>query len=102
MLIAEQEKRLLEQLPDLVQAYPELQAGIRNATSQGVMRWGAAQPRNHPLPTRLQWCSQSRLGFCGDWIEGEGFGRAEGALHSAVTLAERLTTSNRNRNEYVL
>jgi predicted NAD/FAD-dependent oxidoreductase len=30
------------------------------------------------------------MGFCGDAIAGLGFGRVEGALRSAETLADRL------------
>jgi predicted NAD/FAD-dependent oxidoreductase len=54
------------------------------------MRWGASQPLDFPLPTSLQWCEQSSVGFCGDWIAGPGFGMAEGALQSAVDLAAQL------------
>tara|TARA_Y100000385_G_C12843079_1_gene529665 strand:+ start:219 stop:386 length:168 start_codon:yes stop_codon:yes gene_type:complete len=54
------------------------------------MRWGASQPLDFPLPTSLQWCEKSSVGFCGDWIAGSGFGMAEGALQSAVDLAAQL------------
>jgi predicted NAD/FAD-dependent oxidoreductase len=60
----------------------------------GVMRWGAAQPLNHPVPSHLQWCHQSAVGFCGDWIEGPHFGTGEGAIRSGVALAERLTADS--------
>jgi predicted NAD/FAD-dependent oxidoreductase len=35
-------------------------------------------------------CEASRVGFCGDVIDAEGFGRVEGALRSAELLAGRL------------
>ena len=80
----------MELLPELLKAFPALMRQWPQARSLGVMRWGASQPLNHPLPTSLQWCMASNIGFCGDWIEGAGFGRAEGALRSGVALAELL------------
>lgn len=62
-----------------------------------LMRWGAAFPLaagsgagTAGLPTDLQLCPASRIGFCGDAIAGSGFGRVEGALRSAEALAARL------------
>jgi hypothetical protein len=52
------------------------------------MRWGAAQPLDQGMPKTLQWCPKTRVGFCGDWIAGPGFGMAEGALQSGLDLAE--------------
>ena len=72
---------------------PSLQAACRQATSLGVMRWGASQPLDHPLQKRLQWCPISAVGFCGDFVEGTGFGRAQGALESGVLLANRLVSA---------
>ncbi len=92
-LINAQEKRLRLLLPELIQAIPGLQlmsSDVNRLETLGIMRWGAAQPLNWPLPRRLQWCPASNIGFCGDWIEGPGFGRAEGALDSGVQLAEQL------------
>ena len=51
---------------------------------------GHPRPLNNPLPQELQWCPTSAVGFCGDWIAGPGFGRAEGAISSGVNLAEQL------------
>ncbi|MEB3275414.1 MAG: NAD(P)-binding protein, partial [Cyanobacteriota bacterium] len=45
-----------------------------------LMRWGAAFPRPPGLPTELQLCPDSRIGFCGDVVAGEGLGRVEGAI----------------------
>ena len=89
-LMAQEQQRLVELLPELVQGLPVVSAALSQATPLGVMRWGASRPLNHPLPAELQWCPTSAVGFCGDWIEGPGFGRAEGAISSGVNLAERL------------
>ena len=55
-----------------------------------LMRWGAAFPQPPGLPAELMVCEASRVGFCGDVIAAEGFGRVEGALRSAELLAGRL------------
>ncbi len=55
-----------------------------------LMRWGGAFPMAPGLPEDLALCPASRIGFCGDGIEGPGFGRVEGSLRSAAALAERL------------
>ena len=55
-----------------------------------LMRWGAAFPQAPGLDPGLSLCSASRIGFCGDAIAGPGFGRVEGALRSAESLAARL------------
>ena len=94
--MAVQQERLSRLIPDLIRNIPGLEgisANGLNAESLGMMRWGAAQPMDHPLPDDLQWCTASKIGFCGDWIEGPGFGRAEGALISGVALADRLADS---------
>lgn len=88
--IEEQTIRLNGALDSLLNEWPELQSACRNATQLGVMRWGASQPMDHPLPQHLQWCVESRVGFCGDYVGGPGFGRAQGALNSAVELATRI------------
>ena len=77
-------------LPELLQALPVVLAAVNQATPLGVMRWGASRPLNNHLPQELQWCPTSAVGFCGDWIAGPGFGRAEGAISSGVNLAEQL------------
>ena len=82
------EQRLLNVLPDLLRSWPSLQKRVSSARSLGVMRWGAAQPLDQGMPKTLQWCPKTRVGFCGDWIAGPGFGMAEGALQSGLDLAE--------------
>ncbi|AII49051.1 NAD/FAD-dependent oxidoreductase [Synechococcus sp. KORDI-52] len=89
-LLAQEQQRLVDLLPQLLQSLPVVSAALNQATPVGVMRWGASRPLNHPLPQELQWCPTSEVGFCGDWIEGPGFGTAEGAIRSGVNLAEQL------------
>ena len=89
-LLAQEQKRLVSLLPELLQALPVVSAALKQATHLGVMRWGASRPLNHPLNPELQWCPTSAVGFCGDWIKGPGFGTAEGAIRSGVELAEQL------------
>ena len=91
-LLAQEQQRLVELLPELLQALPIVSAALNQAKPLGVMRWGASRPLNNPLPQELQWCPSSAVGFCGDWIAGTGFGRAEGAISSGVNLAEQLHT----------
>ncbi|MCP9929674.1 NAD(P)-binding protein [Cyanobium sp. AMD-g] len=55
-----------------------------------LMRWGAAFPVTPGLPPAAMVCPASRVAFCGDFINGQGFGRIEGALRSAQALAGRL------------
>ncbi|MGB1022790.1 MAG: NAD(P)-binding protein [Synechococcus sp.] len=92
VLLKQEEARLRQLLPQLLQHWPDLQGACEAAESLGVMRWGASRPLDHPLPQSLQWCDASALGFCGDYVEGPGFGRAEGALRSAVNLAQIFVT----------
>ncbi|MEB3331681.1 MAG: NAD(P)-binding protein [Synechococcaceae cyanobacterium] len=65
------------------------------AASRRLMRWGAAFPLGPGLPVELSWCPHSRVGFCGDYISGPGFGRIEGAWRSGEALAERLLAAFR-------
>ena len=89
-LLRQQEQRLRALLPQLLGPWPDLQASIAQAQVLGVMRWGAAQPVAPGLAPQLQWCARSRVGFCGDWIAGPGFAMAEGAIQSALDLADQL------------
>ena len=54
-----------------------------------IMKWRASQPSGFPVPLSLQISEKYRIGFCGDWFEGDGFGRIEGAILSALLLAEK-------------
>jgi len=31
-----------------------------------------------------------KIGFCGDWFEGDGFGRIEGSILSALILEKKI------------
>ena len=53
-----------------------------------IMKWRASQPTKCAVPLSLQFCRKYRIGFCGDWFEGEGFGRIEGSILSALLLAK--------------
>ena len=79
-------------LPELLGPWPSLQRMVTSVHSLGVMRWGAAQPLEQGMPKALQWCNKARVGFCGDWIAGPGFGMAEGALQSGLDLAELIAS----------
>ena len=57
-----------------------------------IMKWRASQPVGCAVPLSLQYIRKYRLGFCGDWFEGEGFGRIEGSILSALKLAEKFKT----------
>ena len=94
VLLESEAKRLEAVLPELLLHWPALRKALKSARSMGVMRWGAAQPLNHPVPSHLQWIHQSAVGFCGDWIEGPHFGTGEGAIRSGVALAEWLTADS--------
>ena len=54
-----------------------------------IMNWRASQPSGVAVPLSLQFSRKSRIGFCGDWFEGDGFGRVEGSILSALTLAKK-------------
>ena len=57
-----------------------------------IMHWRASQPSGCAVPLSLQFSRKYRLGFCGDWFEGEGFGRIEGSILSALILVEKFKT----------
>ena len=54
-----------------------------------IMKWRASQPSGCPVPLSLQFSREHRIGFCGDWFEGEGFGRIEGSILSALELVNK-------------
>jgi predicted NAD/FAD-dependent oxidoreductase len=80
--------------PELLAAWPGLAKVVASATDLGVMRWGAARPLDHPLPSAWQWNAHLRLGLCGDWIEGPGFASAQGAISSGDVLAQQMLRSD--------
>ena len=54
------------------------------------MKWRASQPSGLAVPLSLQFSRKYRIGFCGDWFEGEGFGRTEGSILSALILEKKI------------
>jgi len=54
------------------------------------MKWRASQPSGIAVPLSLQFSRKYRIGFCGDWFEGEGFGRIEGSILSALILEKKI------------
>ena len=60
------------------------------------MEWRASQPSGCSVPLSLQFSSKYRIGFCGDWFEGEGFGRIEGSILSALILEKKFKTHSNN------
>ena len=59
-----------------------------------IMKWRASQPSGFSVPLSLQISRKYRIGFCGDWFEGEGFGRIEGSIQSALILVNKLKALN--------
>ncbi len=57
-----------------------------------IMKWRASQPSGCPVPLSLQFSREYRIGFCGDWFEGEGFSRIEGSILSALILENKFKT----------
>jgi len=55
-----------------------------------IMKWRASQPSGIAVPLSLQFSRRYRIGFCGDWFEGDGFGRIEGSILSALILEKKL------------
>ena len=55
-----------------------------------IMKWRASQPSGIGVPLSLQLSRKYRIGFCGDWFEGEGFGRIEGSILSALILEKKI------------
>jgi len=54
-----------------------------------IMKWRASQPSGCAVPLSLQFSRKYRIGFCGDWFEGEGFARIEGSILSALKLEKK-------------
>ena len=60
--------------------------------AMSIMRWRASQPSGCSVPLSLQFSKKYRIGFCGDWFEGKGFGRIEGSILSALMLVKKFKT----------
>ena len=59
-----------------------------------IMKWRASQPSGAPVPLSFQLSRKYNVGFCGDWFEGEGFGRIEGSILSALILVNKFMYLN--------
>jgi len=57
-----------------------------------IMKWRASQPSGYAIPLSLQFSKKYRIGFCGDWFGGEGFGRIESSILSALMLVKKFKT----------
>lgn len=77
-------------LDALAQALTDLTELPLEGAARQLMRWGAAFPIAPGLDPSHRVCPASAIGFCGDNLSGDGFGRIEGALSSAEALAEEL------------
>jgi len=55
-----------------------------------IMEWRASQPSGLAVPLSLQFSRKYKIGFCGDWFEGDGFGRIEGSILSALILEKKI------------
>tara|TARA_B100000965_G_C19528674_1_gene730049 strand:- start:588 stop:1340 length:753 start_codon:yes stop_codon:yes gene_type:complete len=54
------------------------------------MDWRASQPIDNLLPKELQWSSNSKIGFCGDWFDLNCCGGVECAMNSSIRLVKLL------------
>ena len=59
-----------------------------------IMKWRASQPSGCAVPLSLQFSRKYRIGFCGDWFEGRGFGRIEGSIMSSLKLVNIFNNLN--------
>ena len=53
-----------------------------------IMKWRASQPSGIAVPLSLQVNRKYRIGFCGDWFEGDGFGRIEAVSYTHLRAHE--------------
>ena len=59
-----------------------------------IMKWRASQPSGCAVPLSLQLNRKYKIGFCGDWFEGKGFGRIEGSIISSLKLFSKFKNLN--------
>jgi len=49
------------------------------------------KPSPHLLSSIIKYQNKKyKIGFCGDWFEGDGFGRIEGSILSALILEKKI------------
>lgn len=92
-------ERLVAALEDTLGAWPI--APLPEQADRQLMRWAAAFPVGAGLQDRLLLCPRSRIGFCGDYVSGSGFGRIEGAMRSAHRLVDQLLAAALDRSAKV-
>ena len=63
---------------------------LKDYQNISIMRWRASQPTGYGIAEHLQVCEEYSVGFCGDWFSVKGFGRIEGAIISALNLANKI------------
>jgi predicted NAD/FAD-dependent oxidoreductase len=86
-------RKIITNLNELFEGSPSINKLTGNEEIS-IMKWRASQPSGHPVPLSLQFSRKCRIGFCGDWFEGEGFGRIEGSIMSALLLVNKFKISN--------
>ena len=100
---ADREREVIDKLSaaleDALSSWPI--APLPQEADRQLMRWAAAFPVGSGLPETLQLCPRSRVGFCGDYVSGPGFGRIEGAMQSAHRLVASLLASALDRSAIV-
>ena len=84
-------KRIFSNFNELFEGHPSINQLTCNEKIS-IMKWRASQPSGFAVPLSLQLCTKYRLGFCGDWFEGEGFSRIEGSILSALILMKKIKT----------
>ena len=78
-------------LTSLFVNYPIFSDVFLKARLIDIMVWRASQPFKNLLPKELQWSSNSKIGFCGDWFDiGSRGGGVETAMNSSIRLAKLL------------
>jgi len=67
------------------------QVALKNLLLDDIsrMNWRASQPIGEGIPERLQLCEEYNIGFCGDWIQLEGYGSVYGAILSGLKLSNK-------------
>ncbi len=58
------------------------------------MKWRTTQTSEIAIPLSLQLNRNYRIGFSGDWFEGEGFVRIEGSILNALIFVNKFKSFN--------
>ena len=84
-------QKIFKNFNDMFEGHSSVNKLTRNEKIS-IMNWRASQPSGCAVPLSLQFNRKYRIGFCGDWFEGEGFGRIEGSILSALILVQKFKT----------